>query len=88
MSKPGPIEVSIRALFDAKIFDRGLTYYRSGAVSALVRRGDNAFRRCSWQRIRALPGGNRPAQRGRGSRQMLLPLRLQRLLQAHRGRSD
>lgn len=40
MSKPGPIEVSIRALFDAKIFDRGLSYYRSGAVSALVRRSD------------------------------------------------
>ena len=39
MTEPIPIEASMRALFDAKIFDRGLSYYHSGAVSGLIRRG-------------------------------------------------
>ncbi len=40
MTEPAIAEATMHALFDAKIFDRGLSYYRSGAVSALVRRGD------------------------------------------------
>ena len=40
MTEPAIAEATIHALLDAKVFDRGLSYYRSGAVSALVRRGD------------------------------------------------
>jgi uncharacterized Zn finger protein len=40
MTEPAIAEATIRALLDAKVFDRGLSYYHSGAVSALTRRGD------------------------------------------------
>jgi len=39
MTKPNIFDETIRALFDAKIFARGLEYYRSGAVLGLIRRG-------------------------------------------------
>ena len=40
MTKPAIDEKTIRALTEAKIFARGVEYYRSGTVSALVRRGN------------------------------------------------
>ncbi len=43
MNGPAIAETTMRALFDAKVFDRGLSCYRNGAVSALVRRGDMLF---------------------------------------------
>jgi uncharacterized Zn finger protein len=39
MTERAIAEATIHALFDAKIFDRGLSYYRSGAVSHLIKRG-------------------------------------------------
>jgi hypothetical protein len=40
MTEPAIAEATMHALVDAKIFDRGLSYYRSGAVSAVIRRSD------------------------------------------------